>query len=249
MNENVAVDIAEGVQTIRFDRLEKKNALTSSMYETAADALTFAEGNSRVRACLIAGMPGIFTAGNDINELRAFAEGGVFGESAIRFIKTVATMDKPLVAAVDGLAAGIGTTILFHCDYVVASEWAVFSAPFVDLGLSPEAASSLLAPRLMGYHRAFALLVMGEQFDAERAYQAGLVNRVVPAEQLDSIALASARALAAKAPEAVRMSRRLLRGDLREVMTRIDKEAAGFTELLTSPVARDALQAFLDRKR
>ena len=249
MSEHVAVHAEDGVQIIRFDRLEKKNALTSQMCEAAADALALGEGNSRVRAFLIAGMPGVFCAGHDINELRAFAEDGSLGESPLRFIKTIATVEKPLIAAVDGLAVGIGATILFHCDYVVASEWSVFAAPFVDLGLSPEAASSLLAPRLLGYHRAFEFLVMGEQFDAERAYQAGLVNRVVAAEQVDAVALASAKALAEKPPEAVRWSRRLLRGDRREVIARIDQETAGFGELLRSRNARDALQAFLDRKR
>ena len=249
MHENVAVHAEDGVQIIRFDRVEKKNALTSQMCEVAADALAFGEGNSRVRAFLIAGMPGIFSAGHDIGELRAFAAGGKIGESPLRFIKTIATVEKPLIAAVDGLAVGVGATILFHCDYVVASEWSVFSAPFVDLGLSPEAASSLLAPRLIGYHRAFELLVMGEQFDAERAYQAGLVNRVVAAEQVEAVALASAKALSAKPAEAVRWSRRLLRGDRREVLARIDQETAGFGELLQSRDARDALQAFLNRKR
>ncbi|MEO8667001.1 MAG: enoyl-CoA hydratase-related protein, partial [Bauldia sp.] len=189
------------------------------------------------------------TAGNDIEELRAFAEDGALGESPIRFLKTIGTVEKPIVAAVDGMAIGIGTTLLFHCDYVVASEWSNFSTPFADLGVSPEAASSLLAPRLMGYHRAFELLVLGEQFDAQRAYQAGLVNKVVAAEDVELVALGAAKALAAKPPEAVRTGRRLLRGDRREVLTRIDLEATAFTDLLQSPAARDALEAFLNRHR
>lgn len=249
MNDQVAVDIADGVQTIRFDRVEKKNALTLHMYEAAADALAFGETNSRVRAFVIAGMPGVFTSGNDIGELQSFAERGTIGDSVIRFLKTIATVEKPIIAAVDGLAVGVGTTILFHCDYVVASEWSVFSAPFTELGLSPEAASTLLAPRLMGHHRAFELLVMGEHFDAERAYHAGLVNRVVPAEKVDDEAFAAARALADKPQEAVRIARQLMRGDRREVVTRIDHETNAFTDLLRSRAARDALQAFLDKRR
>jgi enoyl-CoA hydratase/carnithine racemase len=247
MSDHVTVDTGDGVLGIRFDRPEKSNALTSDMYEAAADALSLAERDSRIRAVMIAGSPGIFTAGHDIAELKRYADEGNFGDSPIRFLKTIATVDKPIVAAVDGIAAGIGTTMLLHCDFVVASEWSIFSAPFVDLGLSPEAASSLLGPRMIGYHRAFELLVMGEHFDAQRAFQAGLVNRVVPAEEVEVAALGFARALAAKPPEAVRTARRLLRGDRREVVQRIDQEATGFTELLRSPAARDALQAFLDR--
>jgi enoyl-CoA hydratase/carnithine racemase len=249
MNDHIAVNIENGVNILRFDRIEKNNALTSQMYEVLADALAFGESSSRVRCFMICGMPGIFTAGNDIGELRLFAEDGALGESPIRFLKTLATVEKPIVAAVDGMAIGIGTTLLFHCDYVVASEWATFSTPFTDLGVSPEGASSLLAPRLMGYHRAFELLILGEQLDAPRAMQAGLVNKVVAAEDVEPTALAAAEALAAKPPEAVRTGRRLLRGDRREVLTRIDQEATAFSDLLQSPAARDALEAFLNRHR
>lgn len=249
MNEHVAVDIAEGVSTLRIERPDKRNALTSHMYDIMSDALAFGESSSRVRCFLIMGMPGIFSAGNDITELRTFAEQGAIGDSAIHFLKTLALLDKPVVAAVDGLAVGIGTTLLFHCDYVVASEWASFSAPFVDLGLTPEAGSSLLVPRLMGHQRAFELFVMGEQFDAQRAYQAGFVNKVVSAEDVEPVAGAAARAIAAKPPEAVRTALKLMRGDRFDVVQRIVKEASNFGELLRSPAARDALQAFIDRPR
>jgi enoyl-CoA hydratase/carnithine racemase len=193
-------------------------------------------------------MPGIFTVGHDKEDLRGFADSGAIGDSTLRFLKTIATVEKPVLAAIDGLAAGIGTALLFHCDYVVASDWSIFSAPFVDLGLAPEAASSLLAPRLMGYHRAFELIVMGEQFDAARALQAGLVNKVVTAGDVEQAGFDAALALAEKPPEAVRLARRLMRGDRREMVIRIDQEAAGFTDLLRSPAARDALQAHFDRE-
>jgi len=248
MHEQVSVDVVEGVQTIRFERPEQSNAITEEMFDMAADAISIAERDSRIRAILFAGMPGVFTTGHDVDELRRYANENSFGASAIRFMKTIATVDKPVVAAVDGIAGGIGTALLFHCDFVVASDWAIFSAPFADLGITPEAASSLLAPRFMGHHRAFELLVLGEHFDAQRALVAGLVNRVVPPEELDSVAFGYARALAQKPPEAVRAARRLLRGDRREVLTRIDQEASAFVDLLRSPAARDALQAFLDRK-
>jgi enoyl-CoA hydratase/carnithine racemase len=249
MNDQVAVSIADGVNTLRIDRPDKQNALTSDMYDVLSDALAFGESSSRVRCFLIMGMPGVFTAGNDVEELQSFAEDGAIGESAIHFLKTLALLDKPLVAAVDGIAVGIGTTLLLQCDYVVASEWASFSAPFADLGLAPEAGSSLLAPRLMGHHRAFELFVLGEQFDAQRAYQAGLVNRVVPVEDVEKVAIAAARAIAAKPPEAVRTALKLMRGDRLDIVQRIEREAANFGELLRSPSARDALQAYIDRQR
>jgi enoyl-CoA hydratase/carnithine racemase len=249
MNEQVAVSIAEGVNTLRIDRPDEQNALTSHMFDVMSDALAFGESSSRVRCFLIMGMPGVFTAGTDPEDLRSFAGHGAIGESVIHFLKTVALLDKPLVAAVDGIASGIGTALLLQCDYVVASEWATFSAPFVDLGLAPEAGSSLLAPRLMGHHRAFELLVLGDQFDAQRAFHAGLVNRVVPAEDLENVGVAAARAIAAKPPEAVRTALKLMRGDRLDIVQRIEKETANFPELLRSPAARDALQAFIDRRR
>ncbi|HZP20523.1 MAG TPA: enoyl-CoA hydratase-related protein [Bauldia sp.] len=248
MSQHVFVDASGGVQTIRFDRPETNNTITSEMYEAAADAISNGERDSRIRVFLIAGMPGVFTAGHDFTELGEFARDGNFGKAPIRFLKTIATVEKPMIAAVDGLAVGIGTTLLLHCDYVVASEWSVFSAPFVDLGLAPEAGSSLLAPLLIGYHRAFEMIVMGEHFDAQRAFQAGIVNRVVPAEQVEEAGREAARALAAKPPEAVRLARRLLRGDSRALLQRIDVEVTGFGELRRSPAAQDALQAYLDRK-
>jgi len=249
MNEQVAVSIDAGVNTLRIDRPDKQNALTSNMFDVMSDALAFGESSSRVRCFLIMGMPGVFTSGTDVEDLRSFAEHGKIGDSAIHFLKTVALLDKPVVAAVDGMSVGIGTTLLLQSDYVVASEWSTFSAPFVELGLAPDAGSSLLAPRLMGHHRAFELIVLGDQFDAQRAFQAGLVNRVVPAEDVEKIGVAAARAIAAKPPEAVRTALKLMRGDRLDIVQRIEKEAANFSELLRSPAARDALQAFIDRSR
>jgi enoyl-CoA hydratase/carnithine racemase len=247
--DHVVSQVTEGVQTIRFDRVEAENALTAAMCEAAADAISFGESSSRIRVILITGAPGMFTAGLDANELGAFAAGGALGEGVVRFLKTIATVDKPVVAAVDGIASGIGTSLLMHCDYVVAGEWSVFSAPFADMGLPPSGGTSLLAPKLLGYHRAFGLMVMGDQFDAQAALNAGLVNRVVPADEVEQAGLTAAETLAAKPPEAVRMARRLMRGDQRDVMARIDQEASGFGDLLGSPAARDALQDHIDKKR
>ncbi len=181
MNDHIAVDVRDGVQTIRFDRPEKSNAITGEMFDQAADAVSLAERNTSVRAVLLAGMPGVFTAGHDAENLRTYVQQVKFGEAPIRFMKTFATIDKPVVAAVDGLSVGIGTILLLHCDFVVASEWSIFSAPCADLGVPPEGGASLLAPAILGYHRAFELLVLGEQFDTQRGLQSGLINRVVPA--------------------------------------------------------------------
>ena len=249
MVDHVINEVADGVQTVRFDRLESENALTATMCDAAADAIAFGESSSRVRAIVLTGGHGLFTVGNDPAEIAAFAEGAAIGDSVLRLLKTLAMVDKPVIAAVDGQVLGFGTTILFHCDYVVASEWASFAAPFADIGLPPDAASTLLAPRMLGYHRAFAMLVLGEHFDAQQAREAGLVNRVVAAEDVDGVAREIALALAAKPPEAVRMARRMMRGDRRDVLSRIDQETAGFVELLKSPAARDALQAWLDGKK
>jgi enoyl-CoA hydratase/carnithine racemase len=248
MIDHVISEVAGGVATVRFDRIEAENALTAAMCDAAADALAFAESSSRVRAVLLAGSAGIFSCGIDRGELGARARATAAGDSAQRFLKTLATVEKPVVAAVDGLAAGIGTTMLMLCDYVVASEWSVFSAPFAGNGLPPDAAASLLAPRLMGYHHAFAMLVMGEQFDAERALRVGLVNRVVDPADVETVAMEAAATIASLPPEAVRLTRRLMRGDQREVTTRIDQEAAAFTDLLRSPAAHDALMAYIDAK-
>lgn len=248
MNDHVAVEVAGGIQTIRFDRGERSNALTTDMLTTATEAVSLAEVDTSVRVLLIGGMPGVFTAGHDIAELETFVQKSTMGPAGLRFVKTLTMLDKPIVAAVDGLAFGIGAALLFHCDFVVASEWSVFSAPFAEIGLPPEGGLTLLAPRTMGYHRAFELIVMGEPFDAQRALAAGIVNMVVPPEAVERAAHDVAARLAEKPPEAVRAARRLMRGERRDILTRIDQEADVMPNLMRSPAARDALQKFMERR-
>ena len=178
MGDLIRVDTATPVRTIRIARPEKKNALTSPMYVRLVEALDAANADAGVRAICILGGEGMFTAGNDIQEFLGFAEGGVLGREVLGFLKALVTNGKPLVAGVDGMAVGVGTTMLLHCDHVVASTRAVFSTPFVNLGLVPEAGSSLLAPRLMGHVRAFELLAMARPFTAERALAAGAAENV-----------------------------------------------------------------------
>jgi enoyl-CoA hydratase/carnithine racemase len=200
--------------------------------------------------CLrIAGVPGAFCAGNDLNEFLAAATGGdALGTPLMRFLYALAGNEKPLIAAVQGIAVGIGTTMLLHCDHVVAGTDARFSTPFVGLGLVPEAASSLLAPRLMGHARAFSLIAMGRPLDAAGAQAAGLVNTVVAPGEVEAGSAEVAREIAALPQEALRIARRLMRGPPEEIVARIDQEVELFRIRLRSPEARAAFEAFLARK-
>lgn len=243
---DLVTELSDGVQTIRFDRVEAQNALTSDMCEAAADALSFGETSSRVRAFLVTGGAGIFSVGLDPDEMASFADSGTVGESVLRLFKTLATVDRPVVAAVDGVSSGSATALLFLCDYVVASEWASISASYASNGLAPEGGLSLIAPALLGYQRAFGLLVMGDSVDGEQGLRMGLVNRVVSAENVEKAGMDAALALARKPPEAIRHARRIMRGERRDVVARIDQEAKAFTDLLRSPAAFDALQAYLN---
>jgi enoyl-CoA hydratase/carnithine racemase len=247
--EGLESEIIDGVQSIRFDRVENQNALTTEVCEAVADALSFGESSSRVRAFLITGGPGLFSVGHDIDELSEFASSGTMGSGVVRLFKTIATVDKPIVAAVDGVAIGAAATLLLHCDYVIASEWTSISAPYVDRGLAPEGGASLIAPAIMGYQRAFGMLVMGDTFDAHQAQSAGLVNKVVPAEDVEAAGRTAAAALAAKPPEAVRSTRRLMRGEANKLVAQIDREAITCADLLRSPAALDALRMFIEQSR
>jgi enoyl-CoA hydratase/carnithine racemase len=235
------------VQILRFDRPEKKNAITGAMYTTLADALERASRDATIGVSVVLGTPGIFTAGNDIGDFVRMASQGGLGEPILRFLRALATHERPLLAGVDGLAVGVGTTLLFHCDHVLATARSVFRTPFAALGLVPEAASSLLAPRLMGHQRAFELLVMGHDLDAESALRAGLVSALVGREALEPQILTASRALAALPREAVLASRRLLRGDPAEILAQIEREAERFAERLASPEAEAAFAAFMQK--
>lgn len=249
MTETVQKRREGAVLVLTLNRADKKNALTGDMYAALAAALAEANEDAAVAATLILGQPGIFCAGNDIKDFIGFAMGGALGAPVINFLKALVANDKPLIAGVDGGAIGIGTTMILHCDYALASERAVFATPFVDLALVPEAGSSLIVPELMGHRLAFEMLVMGGRFDAKRAAECGLVNRVVPSAEIENLALETARAIAAKPREAVALSRRLMRGDTSRLLARIDEEARLFAERLKSAEARAAFEAFLSRPK
>jgi enoyl-CoA hydratase/carnithine racemase len=249
MSNDLEVSVRDGVQTFRFTRPEKKNALLSAMYVTMRQALDQGDADPAITAHVFIGSGGVFSAGNDIGEFMQRARGGsTLGAPVLDFIRHLPRIAKPVIAAVDGLAVGIGTTLLFHCDLVYATPSASFRTPFLDLGLVPEAGSSLLAPQRMGYARAFELLVLGEAFSAERAREAGLVNAIVAPDQLEATALAACRKLARKAPEALALSRRLMRGDPTELVARIDEEAKIFGARLSSPEAQEAFSSFIEKR-
>ena len=236
------------VQVIRFKRADKKNAITRAMYKTMADALNASADDAEIGANVLFGQPEVFTSGNDLADFMAVATGGEHGGEVGEYLQAIATGKKPLVAGVDGLAVGVGATTLLHCDLVYASPRAWIQTPFVDLGLVPEAGSSLIAPRIMGYQKAFSLLVLGEKFSAERAERAGLINDVIDQDDLEAHVLAAAQRLAEKPPEALSLSRQLIRGERNDVVERIGIEGKLFGERLKSDEARNAFMAFMSKK-
>ena len=248
MSEFIECSVSERVRTIRFNRTDKKNAITSPMYAAMAEALKSGDADASISVHLFAGKDGVFTAGNDLGDFLVMAETGDFDPNVFEFMKALVLSEKPVVAAVDGLAVGIGTTMLLHCDLVYASERADFRTPFLNLGLIPEAASSLIAPGLMGYAPAFELLCLGKPFSAEKALSVGLVNEIVPADELEQTARDAALALAAKPPAAMAAARKLMRGDPGPVLQRIDEEIALFKNHLRSPEAKEAFTAFQEKR-
>ncbi len=237
-----------GVMTLTINRLDKKNSITASMYTLLADALEAAKADPCVRAVVIQGHETIFSAGNDIGDFLntppAAADAPVF-----RFLRGIGSFPKPIVAAVCGPAVGIGTTLLLHCDLIYAGDNAAFSMPFVNLGLCPEAASSLLAPQLMGYARAAEALLLGEPFTAESALEMGLINRIVPPAEVNALAQRQAQKLAAKPISSLIETKRLLKKSNAPVLAeRIAEEAHSFGRMLSEPAAREAFTAFMQKR-
>lgn len=249
MTDHILVEKQGAVQIIRINRAEKKNALTDAMYTAIVDGFEAGEADPEVKVQLITGSNGVFTAGNDIKEFLEASQSPepIVRDGVSRWLQNQFDWKKPILAAVDGLAVGIGTTLLFHCDMVFASDTAKFSTPFVNLGLTPENASSALFPTVMGHQRAFEMLALGEFVDAQWALEAGFVNKVLPAADLETYALDVANKLAAKPQSAVQQAKSLLKQNnevLREV---IKKEMVIFRDCLKSDEANAALQAFLSK--
>jgi enoyl-CoA hydratase/carnithine racemase len=246
---DVLQHVESGVMTLTLNRVEKKNSFTAAMYAELAEALRLAADDATVRVVLFQGHETIFSAGNDIadflNKPPSTPDSPVF-----RFLNAIATFPTPLLAAVCGPAVGIGTTMLLHCDLVYAGDNAMFSMPFVNLGICPEAGSSLLVPRLMGYQRAAEVLLMGDPFMAEAALEVGLVNRVVPPTEANALAQQQARRLATKPLSSVIETKRLLKASTTPaVLERMREEGAIFGRMLQEPAAKEAFSAFLEKRK
>lgn len=230
---DISVTVEDGVCVAAFTRPAKKNALTQAMYAGLAQAIERTEEDPAIRCLVITGSEDVFCAGNDIADFRSRpADGGE--RPSRRVYQGLARLDKPVVAAVQGLAIGIGFTMLLHCDIVYAAPEARFRMPFVDLGVVPELGSSLMVPWIVGRHRAAELMLLGDFFDAEAAHGLGFVNRVVPRAELVAEAMALAKRLAAKPQESLRATKRLLRPDQPRLLARMDEELAIFAERLQS---------------
>jgi enoyl-CoA hydratase/carnithine racemase len=251
MTGHIIVTDEDATRVITLRRPEKKNALTQEMYRLMSEAIDSAQNDPAIRCIIVTGGSGVFTAGNDLQD---FLDDGTAtttprASNASKFLYSLAHNTKPLIAAVDGIAIGIGTTLLFHCDYVLASTTATFSTPFIHLGLVPEGASSLLMPRTMGHQRAFAMLVMGRTVSAADAREAGFVNEVVASGHTEVEARKVAREICALPAEAVAISRRLIRLPPEDLTGRIDQEGQLFGERMTSKEAIAAFKAFFSRKK
>lgn len=246
--DHILTERRDSVLRIEFNRADKKNAITAAMYQALAEALLAGETDDSVRVALVHGKADIFTAGNDLQD---FLANPPRDESTpvFRFLRAVSHFGKPLVAAVGGLAVGVGTTMLLHCDLVFCAPGTRFSLPFVNLALCPEAASSYLLPRLAGYQRAAELLMLGEPFSAERAREIGLVNEIVAPEKLLDTAWATASRLAQKPAASLIATKALMkRGLIGPVEQAMAAESAVFRERLGSPEAKEAFSAFLEKR-
>jgi len=246
MSEHIEVERHGGRLKIRMNRPEHRNAITVAMYAALADAVGSAADDDGIRLITIEGAGEDFTAGNDLADFLAeMPPPGTTDIPVWRLLRALAKNEVPILAAVHGNAVGIGTTMLFHCDLVIAEEGSRFVMPFVDLGLVPEAASSLILPRLAGRRRAARYLLLGETFGAEEATEFGLVSHVVAKGELDAAVVSTVAALLAKPAAALRLTQRLLRhGNTDEILERMALENSHFAERLTSDEVRQAITGF-----
>ena len=247
MTDYIRTQKSDGVLTLSFNRPDKKNALLTSMYSEATAALDAAKSDAETRVVIITGTGDSFTAGNDLKD---FLENPPMSLEApvFKFMTCLSRFPKPVVAAVNGLAIGIGTTLLFHCDLVYAVPSAKFQLPFVNIAIVPEFASTLFLPRTIGNARAAEMLLLGEAFDADHAARLGIINAVVDENNLMDTAQNVAALLAAKPPSTVRQTKALMRADIEEVSARIALEAEAVRESLTSPEFKEAATAFLEKR-
>jgi enoyl-CoA hydratase/carnithine racemase len=248
MSEHVKTDVAEGIMTLTLARTDKKNALSNAMYSAMSDGLERAESDASVRVVLFQGDGDSFTAGNDLADFTAASTGNHGPSEAARFISNLGKATKPLIAAAQGNAVGIGTTMLLHCDLVFLAENARLMTPFVNLALVPEAASSWLLPTRIGHVRAYAMFALGEPVDAATAVAWGLANAVVPASELRGRARAAAEALTLRPAGSLAHTKALMR-EFEKIAAQIDREGEIFAERLGTAEAREAFTAFAERRK
>jgi enoyl-CoA hydratase/carnithine racemase len=250
MTDHIRTELNGGVLSVILARPDKKNAITQAMYAALSDAAERARRDDDVRVLLFKADGDSFSAGNDIGDFIAIGSqtDQPFDMAVFRFLKAMADLDKPAVAAVRGRAVGIGLTLLLHCDMVVVSEDALLSAPFINLALAPEAASSLLLPQVLGHQRAFELFALGEPLDGRTAVAWGLANRAVPAAAVDQTAEDLCRQLAERAPNSIRKTKRLMR-DAEALWARMEREGEAFGSQMKSPEAMEAFLAFSQKRR
>ncbi len=249
MSDHIRVSADSGILKIQINRPDKLNALTAEMYTAIADALAHAAGDPKIRVVFITGTEDCFTSGNDMVD---FLQNPPIDDQVPvgRFLRAIMNFDKPIIAAVSGPAVGIGTTMLLHCDLIYAAASTVFQAPFVNLGLCPEAASSYLLPALVGLPKAAEILMLGEPFDAQAALRYGLVNAVLPDDEYQDFAYAKALKLAAQPAAGVRLTKRLLRSvGAEQVSAMLNEEIQHFKAMLQSPEAKEAMSAFLQKRK
>lgn len=249
MSEHIKVDLDGGILTVAFNRADKKNAITQAMYSALAEAVEGAKTDDAVRVVLFRSEGDSFSAGNDIADFIALGSqtGDMVEMGVFRFLKSMADLDKPAVAAVRGRAVGIGLTLLLHCDMVVVAEDALLSAPFINLALAPEAASTLLLPAVIGHQRAFEIFALGEAIDGKTALAWGIANRAVPADQVDATARQLADKLALRAPNSIRKTKALMR-DAEALWNLMQREAQAFGSQMRSPEAMEAFMAFSQKR-
>lgn len=249
MTDHIKTELAGGVLTVTLARPEKKNAITQAMYAALSDATERARADDAVRVLLFRGEGDSFSAGNDIADFIAIGSQtqAPLDMSVFRFLKSLADLDKPAVAAVRGRAVGIGLTLLLHCDMVVVAEDALLSAPFINLALAPEAASSMLLPALLGHQRAFEIFALGEPIDGRTALAWGLANRAVAADQVEAAAAELALKLAARAPNSIRKTKALMR-DSERLWSLMQREGEAFGSQMKSPEAMEAFMAFTQKR-
>ena len=249
MTDHIKTELNNGVLTVTLARADKKNAITQDMYAAMSEATERARTDDAVRVLMFKGEGDSFSAGNDIGDFIAIGSQAEqpFDMAVFRFLKALADLDKPAVAAVRGRAVGIGLTLLLHCDMVVVAEDALLSAPFINLALAPEAASSMLLPQVLGHQRAFEIFALGEPIDGRTALSWGLANRAVPADQVEVVADDLAARLATRAPNSIRKTKRLMR-DAAGIWELMQREGEAFGSQMKSPEAMEAFMAFTQKR-